>query len=338
MILPWASWIGGRLSLFLVCVLLVLTLVTAGITSQSFGRAADSARQLSSTELESLGHTMLLKTSTLEATIIHTALEDAARVSYGVAAVLASQMQEEHLAVGPPRLAQVSSGHWYDPDPDRVTALHVPARAVASSLTARDIPASAILNDMLPVLFPQIGDASGIYFTNPEGLTRSYPRRNYHESWTPSFDSTARTAHRTGTPEANPLRQTLWTPPYLDDDGSGLQVSAVTPIYAAGAFRGTLEVDISLTRLASQLDRIAPLPASFAFLIDKDGYLVTGSAGAAELFGYVENPGLGTRSGGPRFDSAQQRPCSSAPAPTTPKASSTPSQHRDPSSRSVPTP
>ena len=58
-------------------------------------------------------------------------------------------------------------------------------------------------------------------------------------------------------------------PPYLDDAGQGLLVSADTPIYYGDEFQGFIGIDVSLSRLVERLNTVKPTEGSFVFLMDR---------------------------------------------------------------------
>ena len=75
-------------------------------------------------------------------------------------------------------------------------------------------------------------------------------------------------------PQNNPERKTIWLPPYVDDAGQGLLISANTPIYYGDEFQGYRGIDVSLARLIERLSQLNPTPSSFAFLMDSEGRLI----------------------------------------------------------------
>ena len=95
-------------------------------------------------------------------------------------------------------------------------------------------------------------------------------------------------------PSNNPEQKTIWLPPYVDDAGQGLLVSANTPIYFGKEFQGFIGIDISLARLIDRLNNLKPTPNSFAFLTDASDHLIAASPEGANLLdGYEpDNPGI----------------------------------------------
>ena len=75
-------------------------------------------------------------------------------------------------------------------------------------------------------------------------------------------------------PNNNPEGKTIWMPPYLDDAGQGLLISADTPIYYGDDFQGYIGIDVSLTKLTERLNTVKPTESSFIFLMDPAGKLI----------------------------------------------------------------
>ena len=290
MTLPWLERIGVRLALALAAVLVLLAVVANAITNLAFDRAARTVEQQSAAELEALARSSLLEITEREAQLIANAMERSATLSRVGASYLGRRLAAGDGASLLVEIERIASGHWTNPDPERRSVLHVPDSVTGSLTALEDAAAGAILDDFLSSLQMELGDAVGVYWVSPEGVTRYYPPIDFAAMVQPDFDPTVQPIFLLGAPEVNPERETRWTPPYVDDVGNGLLVTAVTPVYAEDDFRGVVDVDVSLARLANRLASIAPLEGSFAFLIDAEGRLITASPGAVQRLGYVEVP------------------------------------------------
>lgn len=298
--LPWFERISVRLGVAVAGVLLVLAVVINVLTNIAFERTSVSVQQTSAAELERSARESLRQITEREAMVIGSALEQYAVATRSAALYLRHALQEgqplpepereteaeDPLEAQPVMLAQLESGHWTDPDPDRQTSLHVPSLNASRASVIRDVGQSEPLEELFPVLFPHLRDAVGIYFVSPDGFVRYYPPADFTGLLTPDFDVTPQPVFQLGTPQANPQATTRWTPPYTDDVGNGLTVTVLTPVYAFGQFRGTIDIDVSLVRLSDRLTAIEPLPESFALMIDSAGRLITSSPGATTMLGY----------------------------------------------------
>ena len=97
-------------------------------------------------------------------------------------------------------------------------------------------------------------------------------------------------------PEHNPNRQPIFTPPYMDAVGHGLMVSAVAPVYtSSGEFKAAMGIDVVLGEWQKEIlgfqgrnavqDKSGPAKgAAFAFLAEKSGQVI---AFPSERFGLV---------------------------------------------------
>ncbi len=300
--LLWFDRIGVRLGLAMAGVLTLLALVTSGLANVAFERSARSVDAASALELKSLTRDGLTQVTEREARLINHELERYAAATRTAAEYLGWQIANPVETLEPSTLVQVSSGHWIDPNPDRRSMLYVPRDRAARPSVFVDARASAVLDDLFPGIRSELEDAVGIYFVSPDGLIRYHPPIDIHLLVDPDFDVTVQPVYGLGTPTANPNRRTRWTSPYLDDAGNGLLVTAVTPVYAHGAFRGVLDIDVSLQRLATQLSELTPLPGSVSFLLDDRGHLIASAPGAMRYLGLVCDLTDGPCLNRPEFD------------------------------------
>jgi len=96
-------------------------------------------------------------------------------------------------------------------------------------------------------------------------------------------------------PSQNPLRRPLWTQPYLDPAGAGNMISAITPIYFNGPFRGhtfndeyvaATGIDILLIYMESLVASVKPTASALPLVIDDDAHLVSAPSEVVEaIFG-----------------------------------------------------
>jgi len=69
----------------------------------------------------------------------------------------------------------------------------------------------------------------------------------------------------------NPDRKTVWTKAYLENDGLGWMVSAVTPIYHNNKLEGVTGIDVTITTIVDDLLNIKLPWDSSSFVIDSEG-------------------------------------------------------------------
>ena len=301
--LRWSERIGVRLGVAVAAVLVLLVLMMNGLANVAFERSARSVETASSEALERLTHDSLQQVTEREALLIGHGLERFAAATRTAAEYLAWQLDNPIESLPASTLALSSSGHWLDPNPARRSMLHVPRDHAMRASVLHDVRASAVADDLFPGLLAELEDAVAIYFVTPDGLIRYHPPIDFDLLVDPDFDVTVQPVYRLGTPAANPDRQTRWTAPYLDDAGNGLLVTAVTPVYTNGTFRGVLDIDVSLKRIASRLSDLVPLPGSFSIMLDGRGHLIASSSDALRHLGYVCDLSFG-----PCFDTPELEP------------------------------
>ena len=79
-------------------------------------------------------------------------------------------------------------------------------------------------------------------------------------------------------PDQNPERRTIWTAPYDGCRRPGPIVTARTPVYDGDAFRGSMEVDLSMARLTDGVNGVNVTERGFAFYVDSQGDLLRSNA------------------------------------------------------------
>ncbi|HMR32681.1 MAG TPA: PAS domain S-box protein [Geminicoccus sp.] len=80
---------------------------------------------------------------------------------------------------------------------------------------------------------------------------------------------------RGATPDANPGRDSFWTPAYVDGNGAGWMMSHAAPVYDGQRFAGVVGTDIVLPFFADFLGH-SQLPLGRAWIVDGDGRVVAG--------------------------------------------------------------
>ncbi len=100
------------------------------------------------------------------------------------------------------------------------------------------------LNKQFSDIYSKLPDIAWIYFSGDSGFINLYP-------WVSSSEFSYRTEikkekfYSVVTPKNNPLRQSAWTPIYLDQAGKGLMVTISSPVYKKDTFMGVVSIDIT---------------------------------------------------------------------------------------------
>ena len=293
--------LGIKITAGLLVFLVVLGVATIWLVTRGFNQAERTAVGHSAESLENQSKANLIQLTQLEARLYNAALVKAANLTQVAAAYVVNthagghiidwKNSARHVIWSSAQLTRSPDGLlYYDASPDRQTEVLHPGNIRPDSQTDELLQDSAILDELFPSLLPQAETGVGIYFQGPQLTFRYYPVRNLPQV---EIDNGAAEAAQNMhiedfpvAPRDNPDRRTIWLPPYVDDAGQGLLVSANTPIYYGDEFQGFVGIDISLARLIDQLNSLKPTPTSFAFLMDAQGRLIAAPPdGAAVLAG-----------------------------------------------------
>jgi signal transduction histidine kinase len=290
--------IGVKITVGLLVFLIILAIATSWLVQQGFSQAEQSAVQRSAGSLQSQSQESLVQLTTLEAQLYDAELQQAAsltEIAAGFAVDAHASGQQTDWAANPSHVVWSGSQLtrspdgllYYDADPGRRTEVMQPGNVPPDVRTERSLRDTAVLDELFPSLLAQTKTAVGIYFQGPQLTFRYYPVRDLPELEIENGAAEAAlNMHIEDFPVApsnNPERKTIWLPPYVDDAGQGLLVSANTPIYFGDEFQGYIGIDVSLARLIEHLNSLKPTPNSFAFLVDANGHLIATPASGADL-------------------------------------------------------
>jgi signal transduction histidine kinase len=276
-----AASLGFKLNLALFLFVIVLGVATSAIVLYGFSRTQDDAQRRSQEALEEQGKLALQA--------LAGGVADAGVLQFETAGAIGQRagryLQDFRASGATPaydtaRFERTPDGVWYDPDPDRISDVVVVNHQELEGAVLDDIAYSAALDPILPALaepYPgEIGGAAyrpiAIIFVSVNGVGRSYPPIGIQEN-TPAEIDVSDFYERFG-PEANPDRETVWTAPYEDLRGSGLVMTAQTPVYEGDTFRGIFEVDLSIAELVALVNLLKPTPGGFTFYVDREGEIM----------------------------------------------------------------
>ena len=282
------SNVSVKIGAGLLAFLLMVAVVTSLIVKRGFDQAEQSAVQLSADGLQSQSKLTLMQLAQQQAQLYDRELQRAARMT-----IIAADFMEKMHATGKSvdwsnvrnvvyessQLTLSPDGLlYYDANTNRTTEILHIGSITPDATTDRSLRDSAILDELFPSLLSQVETGTGIYFQGTQLTFRYYPVRNLPkleiENGAAEAAQSARVEDLPVAPSNNPDRKTIWMPPYIDDAGQGLLVSADTPIYYGDEFQGFIGIDVSLSRLVKRLNTVKPTDGSFAFLLDTDGKLI----------------------------------------------------------------
>lgn len=269
--------LGLKLNLSLFLFMLLLGAATATLVAIGFNRSQSNAADKSRAGLENEGRRTLAVLSGQQAFIGELQLSPAAEWGHQVGWFLALKGQTAD-PLEPAELTKSSTGLLYDASPTRVSDLVVLGGDPMSPRELRDAAESKVLEGLFISLFTNyegrmIEEAFrpiAIYYISVDGVARYYPPTNAIVYTPPSMAQIENLQKRFG-PENNPDELTQWSPPYEDEAGRGVILTAYTPVYDETGYRGVIGVDVSLSRLTEQVEAIKPTLGGYAFYVDVSG-------------------------------------------------------------------
>lgn len=255
--------------------LLTMALVVNLIIYYGFRQAQDNATSISAEALTDQGRDALRQMTEQEAAFADRQLaRTAALGQVAVNYLLAMQDSDGRAPWDMNRLTTAPGGQRYDADPDRKTEVWIGPDTTIDDQMQRDLQETAVFDALFPALMEESPDGVAIYYMGVTGLGRYYPVNNLIEQLPPDFSIADQPFYALVGPTANPVRTVVWSPPYEDFAGLGPIVTASTPIYQDGDFRGVIGVDISLVQLIERLNNLLPTTSGYAFLVDDGSRLV----------------------------------------------------------------
>ncbi|MBX3054106.1 MAG: HAMP domain-containing protein [Caldilineaceae bacterium] len=277
------------LAVALFMLLFLVTVVTA--VNLGLSRLQRDAAHLSSAALIQQGRTDLQKRAALDAALNNSQLARAASLTRMAAAYLVAAAHNGEQTAWDATQFQAYPPYdlLYDANPDRITDLVVPSYVTMDDAQWARIAQSAALDNLFPSLLPQAPDAIAIYYQETSMVFRYYPVINVVQNLAGSPGLAPENARYVleespASPPKDPQRLTVWDPPYVDNIGLGLLITANTPVYFGDAYQGVVSIDLSLDRLVEQLQKIQPTAGSYAFIVDENGRLVAAATnGIARL-------------------------------------------------------
>lgn len=144
----------------------------------------------------------------------------------------------------------------------------------ADSPTAREVAMTIGLMPLFQTVSARDKDTPWVYYTSQNRFTSLYPRVSpkvfFYTDKSLQYD-----VFTMALPKNNPRRNVFWTPPYRDEAGKGMMVTVAAPVYEADHFRGSVALDISLSKLGWLLERFE-LPHSKVYLFTEGGDYLAG--------------------------------------------------------------
>ncbi len=134
-------------------------------------------------------------------------------------------------------------------------------------------------NQQFSSIYSKLPNVAWLYYTSKNNFINIYPWISSKEfKFTEALQNEK--FYSGVSPENDPLRESLWTPVYLDHAGKGLMVTLTSPIYDKDTFTGSVSLDITNEQLSEMIqseyeiciidDTDSIIATSLAVAFDKD--------------------------------------------------------------------
>ncbi len=156
-----------------------------------------------------------------------------------------------------------------------VAAVFLPKTMTVDDKALAELNTSAYLDFIAPGVLKSQPQLVAIYYISALGSTTYYPNIGLASVVPADFDILSQPFFTVADPQNNPERIPRWTDPYQDPAGTGLIVTASTPVYSKGGFfKGVIGIDMQLARISENISQIKIGETGFAFLVDKTGRIL----------------------------------------------------------------
>lgn len=176
---------------------------------------------------------------------------------------------------GTTQLVKLSGGQYGNSTSDHASVF-VPNTIPLTEFITKQINTSMYLDFSAPAILKANPNVVAVYFIGKYNYTIYYPNIDLANNVPPDFDAVSQPFYTIVTPNNDPERKSLWTPPYQDPAGTGLIVTSATPVYDQNnIFQGVLAADVQLARISEQISAVKVGKTGFAFLVDTEGRIIS---------------------------------------------------------------
>lgn len=275
-------------------ILLTAGAIVATITFFGLGRAGEIINSISGkyeTSVTSETESQILSRVQAEATSINQIFDSITTDAINVAQYLIElESQHNTFSTGSywnstERLFQMSGGQVGNSGTD-VASVFIPSTVLVTEDMLADINTSIYLDFLAPTLLQTHPEVAAVYFISASGYTVYYPNINLAQNVPADYDPRTDDFYSIVTPERNSEHLPLWTDSYQDPAGAGLIITLAIPVYSEeDEFKGVIGVDVQLEKITEVISGIRLGETDFAFLVDKDGFIISMPEEGYQLFG-----------------------------------------------------
>ncbi|MCG8349066.1 MAG: response regulator [Chloroflexales bacterium] len=292
--LPWHS-LRTKLIVATFAFLAILALALTLLVTYGFRQTQQNAKEQSIAGLQMQGRDSLQALIQREANLTSSYLHQPAMAGRTAVEYLETRLQIDDSAdLDEPlsSLEQDAGGAFFDTNPMRRSDVYIPNFAPLEipevQIAVRE---SLPLDALAPILLEQTDQAVAIYYLSASDVSRYYPMGTLNGNVPPDVKLTTEPWFALSGPEANPGRETIWSPLYLDAAGNGFMITTCSPVYRSSGFGGSICLDVTLQQLLEHLNQLRLTPNSYAFLTDGTGRLIAGPPVAIKaLTGFDDIP------------------------------------------------
>jgi GAF domain-containing protein/HAMP domain-containing protein len=172
------------------------------------------------------------------------------------------------------RVFQLPQGQYGNASTD-IASIYIPNTVPVTEEILTDINASIYLDFLAPNFLEIHPETVAVYYISASGYTVYYPNTGLAQNLPPDFDPRTESFYTIATAERNPDRLPRWTDPYQDPAGAGLIITLSIPVYAeTGEFKGVMGADVKVASISESVANIQLSDTDFAFVIDKNGFII----------------------------------------------------------------
>jgi len=183
-------------------------------------------------------------------------------------------------------LIRLDQGSWDNADSE-VSSIFIPSFTPINEKLISELNTLKLLDYSIPTILQENSEIVAIYFGGINGETIYNPNIDLAGIVPHDFNVVSRPWFIVASPEENPLRESVWSTPYLDAALNGLVITCSLPIYDAfDHFRGVVAIDVKLNNIADMASKIHVGQSGYAFIIDKKGRIIAMPPEGYSNFGF----------------------------------------------------
>ena len=152
------------------------------------------------------------------------------------------------------------------------SSIYMQRSVVVTPALKRGLELTAYMDFYVPSILKNDSNIVAVYYNGTSGESRYYPNIDLASFVPPDFDVRTADFYTVVTPQNDPAKTTKSTSVYDDPAGNGLLITIAQPIYDnQNIFIGTIGLDVTLGKIAKNIEDYNPIGSSYAFLIDNTG-------------------------------------------------------------------